>query len=90
MSLIKRVDSKLMRLFTYNLLYPDWSQAPLKFPLYLVFLFLFLVCLSIASALWQPFNRTMSWVLTALWLVLALYHFRLWRRLKSNHDGQRR
>jgi membrane-bound ClpP family serine protease len=84
MSLIKSLDSKLMRLLTCNLRYPDWSQAPLSFARNVALIYLLLAALYFLMPMF--FSRKADiweWILGAFWLSLAFYHFRLWRRLKA-------
>ena len=87
MSFLKGIDSKLMRLLTYNFWYPDWSQAPLYFPVLLSTLYVIMAVLSVVPVFRYPaYNHYFDWSLGAFWLVLALYHFRLWRQLKSDRS----
>ena len=85
MSLFKYIDSKLMRLFTYNFLYPDWSQAPLNSPFWWGVFYLIMGVLSLSPIF--RYRGLFEWSLAVLWLTLAVYHFRLWRRLKSERAG---
>ena len=88
MSLIKSIDSKSMRLLTYNFRYHDWSKAPLSFALRVAFGYVLLAALHIFLNLmvFSGIVKIWYWILVVFWLMIAFYHFRLWRRLKAERS----
>ena len=86
MSLIKSIDSKLMHLLTLNLRYPDWSKAPLSFALLIVTINTLLAALFIIPMLISGKVGIVSLMFGILLLLSAFYHWRLWRRLKSERS----
>jgi hypothetical protein len=87
MSLIKTIDSKLMRIITFNMRYPDWSKAPLSLALRIIFLNLLGAAFCILFPIvFDEKGDVWLWVFAAVWLLGAFYHFRLWRRLKAERS----
>ena len=86
MSLIKSIDSKLMRLFTYNFSDRDWSKTPASFARDILFLTLFIAATYFLNAIFfdEKF-KFLEFVLAIIFLIFAFYYFRLWRRLKAEH-----
>ena len=87
MSFLKYIDAKAMRVFAYNFRYPDWSKAPLNFPLFIVTFTCVMAALTIASMLRSPASQSLlGWAVVALSLLIAFCHFRVWLQLKSDRS----
>jgi uncharacterized protein (DUF983 family) len=87
MSFLKNLDTKLMRVCTYNFRYRDWSRAPLYFPLMIVTFTSVMAAVTIASMLRsQATQSLLGWAVVALSLLISVCHFRVWLQLKSDRS----
>ena len=87
MSFLKYLDAKAMRVFAYNFRYPDWSKAPLNFPLFIVTFTCVMAAVTVASMLRsQPTQSLLGWAVVALSLLISVCHFRVWLQLKSDRS----
>jgi VIT1/CCC1 family predicted Fe2+/Mn2+ transporter len=85
-SFVKNFDSKLMHLLTLNFRYRDWSKAPLSYALLLAVVHLLAAALCIVPMLISRKVEITSLIAGFIFIVIAFYHWRLWRRLGSGRS----
>jgi Ca2+/H+ antiporter len=84
MSLIKNIDAGLMTFMT-AMRFPKWCHSPLSRLLFATFLHLAMAALFIVPPLMEGKTDILSYILGALLLLPILYHFRLWRQMRTKY-----
>ena len=83
MSLVKTVQSKLTRILTYNLDYPDWSKAPAGLLLRNLFLLIVIMSLSAKEMFANDRIKPYPILVESLLFIITIRHFLFWCRAKS-------